>query len=192
MTVATWTETDVDIYETLGDRDGQAMELVYDRYGGLAYGLAMRILGDSGRAEDVVQEVFLGLWRRPGSFDPQKGTFRTWLMTLVRNRSIDNLRGRNRRVHGEIELPPEVRDLSTTTNPWPAVSLSLERDVVHEALASLPPEQRQAIELAHFGGYTHVEIAHQLGLPLGTVKGRMRLGLEKMHAYLTMRGVAEA
>jgi RNA polymerase sigma-70 factor (ECF subfamily) len=192
MTAATWTETDVDIYETLGDRDGQAMELVYDRYGGLAYGLAMRILGDSGRAEDVVQEVFLGLWRRPGSFDPQKGTFRTWLMTLVRNRAIDNLRGRNRRGHGEVELPAEVRDLSASTNPWPAVSLSLERDVVHEALASLPQEQRQAIELAHFSGYTHVEIAHQLGLPLGTVKGRMRLGLEKMHAYLTMRGVAEA
>lgn len=192
MTQATWTETDVDIYETLGDGDGQAMQIVYDRYGGVAYGLALRILGDSGRAEDVVQEVFLGLWRRPGSFDPQKGTFRTWLMTLVRNRSIDNLRGKSRRARDEVELPPEVRDLSVSTNPWPAVALSLERDVVHEALASLPLEQRQAIELAHFGGYTHVEIAEQLGLPLGTVKGRMRLGLEKMHAYLTMRGVGEA
>jgi RNA polymerase sigma-70 factor (ECF subfamily) len=190
MTPATWSETDVDIYETLGAGDGQALEVVYDRYGGLAYGLALRILGDPGRAEDVVQDVFLGLWRRPHSFDPQKGSFRTWLMTVVRNRSIDNLRGESRH-RGEVELPSEVRDLAVSTNPWPAVSLSLERDVVHEALASLPAEQRQAIELAHFGGFTHVEIAQQLGLPLGTVKGRMRLGLEKMHAYLTMRGVMD-
>jgi RNA polymerase sigma-70 factor (ECF subfamily) len=189
MAPATWTDTDADLHETLGQGASEAIAAVYDRYSGLAYGLALRIVGDPGRAEDVVQEVFFGLWRRPTSFNPEKGSFRTWLMTLVRNRSIDSIRGRQRHEQREAELPEEVRDQSPNSNPWAAVALSLERDVVREAVATLPAEQRAAIELAHFGGYTHVEIADRLGLPLGTVKGRLRLGMEKLHAFLSARGV---
>ena len=191
MAPATWADADADLYEILSRGGGEAIAAVYDRYAGLAYGLALRIVGDPGRAEDVVQEVFFGLWRRPGSFNPEKGSFRTWLMTLVRNRSIDSVRGRRRHEQREAELPEEVRDLSPDSNPWAAVALSLERDVVREAVATLPAEQREAIEMAHFGGYTHAEIAGRLGLPLGTVKGRLRLGIEKLHAFLNARGVME-
>lgn len=180
---------DAEIVIPLREGRPEALEVMYDRYAGLAFGLAMRILGDSGRAEDVVQEVLLSVWRKPDRYDPARGSFRTWLMTLVRNRSVDSLRGHWRRQGADVELGDDLQDLSGHSDPWPAVALSLERDVVREALAALPADQRQTVEMAHYGGYSHTEIAEALGLPLGTVKGRLRLAMEKLHSFLSARGV---
>jgi RNA polymerase sigma-70 factor, ECF subfamily len=189
MGVLTTNDADAEIVVPLREGRPEAIEMMYERYAGLAYGLALRILGDPGRAEDVVQEVLLSVWRKPDGYDPAKGSFRTWLMTLVRNRAIDNLRGHWRRQGGDVELGDHLQDLSGHGDPWPAVALSLERDVVRDALAALPLDQRQAVEMAHYGGFSHSEIAERLGLPLGTVKGRLRLALEKMHLFLSARGV---
>ena len=183
------TSNDAEIVIPLREGRPEAIEVLYDRYAGLAYGLALRIVGDAGRAEDVVQEVLVSVWRKPERYDPARGSFRTWLMTLVRNRTSDCLRGTWRRQGDDVELADDLQDLSGHSDPWPAVALSLERDVVREALAALPAEQRQVVELAHYGGLSHSEISARLGLPLGTVKGRLRLAMEKLHSFLTARGV---
>ncbi len=167
-----------------------ALADLYDRYSGLAYGIALRVLGDPGRAEDAVQEAFLNVWNRAPSFDPARGSLRTWLLTAVRNRSIDYLRGRGGMERQEVELKPALAT-SPRGDPWHEVSLSLEREAVREALASLPPEQRQAIELAYFGGYSQREIAGITRAPMGTVKGRTRLALEKLSSYLRGRGLVD-
>ena len=182
-------QADADLYQPLLTGDSTVIEAVFERYGGLAYALALRIVGDPGRAEEVVQDVFTTVWSKPGRFDPARGSFRTWLLTLVRNRAIDSLRGRRRREGGEVQLAVEVPDTGIASDPWQAVSLGLERKAIKDALASIPPEQRRAIELAYFQGYSHREISEQLGLPLGTVKGQLRLGLEKLHSYLSGRGM---
>jgi RNA polymerase sigma-70 factor (ECF subfamily) len=167
-----------------------ALADLYDRYSGLAYGIALRVLGDPARAEDAVQEAFLNVWNRAQSFDPERGSLRTWLLTAVRNRSIDYLRGRGAHERQELELQP-AQATSPRGDPWREVSLSLEREAVREALASLPPEQRQAIELAYFGGYSQREIAGITRVPVGTVKGRTRLALEKLSSYLRGRGLVD-
>lgn len=168
-----------------------ALADLYDRYAGLAYGIAIRVLGDPGRAEDAVQEAFLNVWNRAQTFDPERGSLRTWLLTAVRNRSIDYLRGRGGHERRELELQPALASSGQRGDPWREVSLSLEREAVREALASLPPEQRQAIELAYFGGYTQTEIAGLTRVPVGTVKGRTRLALEKLSSYLRGRGLVD-
>jgi len=190
-TSATLLAQDVDTLEALRAGDAGALRLVYDRYGGLAYSLAVRIVGDSGRAEDVVQEVMTALWRKPERFDPQRGTLRTWLLTAVRNRAIDGLRSRQRVERREVALEPEVQAGGLESDPWQAVSVGLERKALRDAMASIPAEQRQAIELSYFGGLSQVEVAAQLDLPLGTVKSRQRLGLEKLHSYLVGRGLIQ-
>jgi RNA polymerase sigma-70 factor (ECF subfamily) len=169
--------------------DPGALRLVYDLYGGLAYSLALRIVGDSGRAEEVVQDVMTSLWRKPDRFDPERGSFRTWLLTVTRNRSIDALRGGRKRREAETQLVPETRATSAESDPWHLVSVGLERTAIREALESIPADQREAIELSYFAGLSQSDIAERLGLPLGTVKGRQRLGLEKLHSYLTGRGL---
>jgi RNA polymerase sigma-70 factor, ECF subfamily len=151
----------------------------------------MRVLGDPGRAEDVVQDAFMSVWTHAASFDAGRGSLRAWLLTSVRNRAVDFLRGRGAHERREEELPPEVGTGAEPSDPWREVALSLERAAVRDALQSLPTEQRQVIELAYFGGYTHSEISDMTRLPLGTVKGRMRLGLEKMSSYLRGRGLVD-
>ena len=183
-----WSAADSDIYLPLRVGDPVAVELAYDRYGGIAYGLAQRILSDPDQAEDVVQEVFLRVWNNPASFDPIRGSFRTWLLTLIRNRSIDVLRGRHRRAL-PIELPADLKDASPSSDPWQTLALNLEQEAIRKGLDALPKEQREAIELAYLGGYTHTEIAQRLGTPLGTVKGRLRLGLEKLHTFMRESGL---
>lgn len=138
-----------------------------------------------------MQEAFLNLWTRAASFDPERGSLRAWLLTAVRNRSIDHLRGRAGHERQEEELAPEAAYAVSPADPWREVALSVERDAVREAMANLPIEQRQVIELAYFGGYTHQEVADMTRAPLGTVKGRMRLGLEKMSSYLRGRGLVD-
>jgi len=179
---------DVELAAALAAGDVDALARLYDRYGPLAYSVSVRILGDPGRAEDVVQDAFLKLWHGAARFDPERGSLRTWVITAVRNRSVDYLRGRGARERREREIPADAEAAGAGSDPWREVAASIERGVIREALASLPDEQRQAVELAYFGGRSHREIAEMMGVPLSTVKGRMRLALEKLHSYLLGRG----
>jgi RNA polymerase sigma-70 factor, ECF subfamily len=182
---------DADLAAALVAGSNEALAELYDRYASLAYGVALRVLGDPARAEDVVQEAFMKIWNNAASFDAKRGSLRAWLLTAVRNRSIDYLRGRAAHERQELELQPELVEGSPRSDPWRQVSLSLERSAVLEALSSIPAEQRQAVELAFFGGYSHREIADMTRVPLGTVKGRMRLALEKLSSYLQGRGLVD-
>jgi RNA polymerase sigma-70 factor, ECF subfamily len=182
---------DADLITQLASGSQEALAELYDRYGGLAYAVALRVLSDPGRAEDAVQEAFLKIWNNAASFDIHRGSLRTWLLTSVRNRSIDYLRGRGAHERQELELQAATADAGPRADPWREVSLSLERNAVREAMSSLPAEQRQAVELAYFAGYSHREIADMTRVPLGTVKGRMRLALEKLSSYLQGRGLVD-
>jgi RNA polymerase sigma factor (sigma-70 family) len=182
---------DQELVASLAVGEVEALRTLYQRYGTLAYGLAVRILGDPGRAEDVVQESFMRVWTHAGSFDPSRGSLRSWLLTTVRHRSIDYLRGRAARERRELELSAEVPSSGQGADPWREVSESLEREAIRQALASLPPEQRQVVELAYFGGYTQREIAEIVSVSLGTVKGRTRLALEKLSSFLQGRGLVD-
>ncbi|MCA1646259.1 MAG: sigma-70 family RNA polymerase sigma factor [Chloroflexi bacterium] len=160
------------------------LEVLYDAHNRQAIGLAYRILGDLGDAEEVVQEVFLSAWRSGHTYDSTRGTTHTWILAMVRNRSIDVLRARQRRPVQQLAEgidPPDSRDSSDV--PAQAVS-NVDAETARVALNSLPPEQKQAIELAYFGGLSHSEIAVQLAAPIGTVKGRIRLGLDHLRAAM--------
>ena len=165
--------------------------MLYDRYAGLAYGVAMRVLGDPSRAEDAVHDAFMNVWNRAATFDAGRGSLRAWLLAAVRNRCIDYLRGRGAHERREQELQPETEYAQSPSDTWREVALSLERDAVREAVASLPVEQRQVVEMAYYGGYSQTEIADMTRVPLGTVKGRMRLALEKLSSYLRGRGLVD-
>lgn len=129
------------------------------------------------------------MWNAASSFDESKGSLRTWLLTSVRNRAIDQLRGRGAHERREVDLEQAKTLPAAGSDPWRDVAAAVERDAVREALARLPVEQRQAVELAFFGGYTYREIAEMSRVPLSTVKGRMRLALEKLHSYLEGKGL---
>ena len=182
---------DIDLVAQLAAGSQEALAELYDRYGRLAYSVALRVLGDPGRAEDAVQEAFLKIWNHASTFDVSRGSLRNWLMTSVRNRSIDYLRGRGAHERQEVQLQPALAEVSARSDPWREVSLSLERSAVREAMSNLPAEQRQAVELAYFAGYSHREIADMTRVPLSTVKGRMRLALEKLSSYLQGKGLID-
>jgi RNA polymerase sigma-70 factor (ECF subfamily) len=144
-------------------------------------------LGDVQAAEDVVQEVFLRVWRKPNHYDTTRGRFLTWLMSVARNRAIDEHRSRGRRQRFEVGSAPldgEGPNIDGSDDPALAALVADECAVVREALVGLPAEQRKAIELAYYGGLTQQEIAQALGEPLGTVKTRVRLGMQKMRLAL--------
>jgi RNA polymerase sigma-70 factor (ECF subfamily) len=162
--------------------DTAALGQFYDRYGSLAFGLAMRILRDRGVAEEVVQDAFLNAWRRAPSYRADRGEPRTWLLSIVHHRAIDRLRAASGR-RSEVDLAG-APDLVDRADVWAETRAGLEREAIQEALNGLPEEQRAAIELAFFGGLTHAEVAERLGEPLGTVKGRIRLGLVKLRTVL--------
>jgi RNA polymerase sigma-70 factor (ECF subfamily) len=165
--------------------ESEALGLLYDRHARVALAVAYRVLGEHGAAEDVVQEAFLAVWRRVDSFDSSRGTVRSWLLTIVRNGAVDRRRGRHARVLQDAALDDVAFRLATSgEETFEAVATSVEAERVRDALSLLPPDQREAIELAYFGGLTHHEIAERTGAPLGTVKGRMRLGLHKLRAAL--------
>ena len=186
---------DEDLMERLGRRDLGAFEALYDRYGDLVYSVSLRIVGDSYVAEDVTQDVFLRVWRRPEQFDFSRGRFVTWLMSVARNRSIDQRRSQSRRMRHEAAPSGEEDEDVLPAEPGrddPALAavLSEERAAVRQAMEVLPPEQRLAIQLAYFGGLTQQEIANKLGQPLGTVKTRIRLAMQKMRRVLDERRAA--
>jgi RNA polymerase sigma factor (sigma-70 family) len=153
---------------------------LYDRYGRTAYGLALRVVRDPALAEDVVQEAFLSLWRSAGRFVPERARASTWLLTLVHRRAVDLVRREERRRTEPIDAPPEALDPTAEEAPW----LRLERERVQTALAKLPDPQREAIELAYYGGFTQAELADRLGQPLGTIKSRMFAGLARLGELL--------
>jgi len=164
--------------------DPRAFELLYDRHGGAAYSLAYRIVGKQGTAEDVVQEALLSIWRSRLRYDQTRGSVRTWILGIVHNRAIDGLRrsavhDRRRETLDVIEERFEARERTEVE-----VARREEARSVRGALETLPDEQRHTIELAYFGGFTQTQIADLTGEPVGTVKGRMRLGLEKMRRQL--------
>jgi len=169
--------------------DTSALAELFDRYGALAYGIALRVLRDPGRAEDAVQDSFMRLWQGASGFDASRGSLRGWVLTAVRNRAIDLVRGRPGREREELELPDDFA--APASGPEDQASASVERAAVRAALADLPPEQRRAVLLAYFGGYTQLEIAGLTGVPLSTVKGRMRLALDKLASYLKEKGVVD-
>ncbi len=164
-----------------GDQD--AVAALYDRYGGAAYGLAFRITNDRALAEDVVQDAFVTMWRQAPRFDPERGQVRSWLLTIVHHRAVDTVRRRTSR--NERALPEGAEEfIATRGGPEELTGWALEAEAVREAIRHVPEEQRRTIEMAYFDGLTHVEIAERMGVPLGTVKSRLRIGLEKMRAYL--------
>jgi RNA polymerase sigma-70 factor (ECF subfamily) len=181
--------SDAELLAAVADRDPDGISVLFDRYGGLAFGVALKVLADRGAAEDVVQEAFLSIWRQAGSFDTLKGSARTWLLTVVRNRAVDRLRASRNRLEKDRTIEGMENQLGVP-GVWAEVSAGLDRDSIRGALGALPAEQREVIELAYFSGLTHVEIADQLEIPLGTIKGRMRIGLRKLRALLEPYEVA--
>ncbi len=169
-------------------RDADAFAVLYDRHGGAAYSLAHRIVGNPGSAEEVTQEAFLSVWRSGARFDTARGSVRSWTLGIVRNRAIDALR-RSSSSAPKLDFDDEAV-LETQESGELTETEAIRRDTasrVRGALRELPSEQSEVIGLAYFGGFTHSEIAEMLGMPLGTVKGRMRLGLEKIRATLAER-----
>jgi RNA polymerase sigma-70 factor (ECF subfamily) len=179
---------DEDLITLVERQDADAFAVLYDRHGGAAYSLAHRIVGDPSIAEDVTQEAFLSVWRSGARFDPARGSVRSWTLGIVRNRAIDALRrtsGRAPKLNFDDDAVLEGQASQELTD-----SEAIRRETarrVRGALTELPAEQSEVIGLAYFGGFTHSEIAEMLGMPLGTVKGRMRLGLEKIRATLAER-----
>ena len=169
--------------------DAEAFAALYDRHGRAAYSLAYRMMGEKQEAEDVVQEAFIKIWRSAGGYRVGRGSVRTWILSIVHNRGIDQIRSRAhlRRKQDEIEASaPKSEPSEAFAETWK----NAQQEQVREALNTLPREQVQILELAYFSGYTHIEIAERLGLPLGTVKGRMRLGLQKLRGFFQARGAA--
>jgi RNA polymerase sigma-70 factor (ECF subfamily) len=171
-------------------RDERAFELLYDRYSDLVYSVALRVLADPTLAQDVTQEVFLRLWRAPSSYDANRGRFANWLVSVARNRAVDEVRMRGRRRLREVgpaalDDPPDGQ----AEDPSATAEADLDRRAVRRALVGLPEEQRLALELAYFGGLTQQEIAQVLNQPLGTVKTRTRLAMKKLR--LALKGEVE-
>jgi RNA polymerase sigma-70 factor (ECF subfamily) len=183
---ATHEDSDQELMQRLCARDLLALEFLHDRHMPAALGLACRVLRDRSYAEDVVQDAFLIVWRRPDRYDPSRGSVRSWLLAIVYYRSIDKIR-RLRTAGFQVELTPNIVDRSQA-DPAAAAVATIERERVRGALDQLPTEQRQAIELSYLYGHTHAEIAALMNCPLGTVKGRIRIGLDKLR---TMMPVAE-
>ena len=176
---------DEELMPLIGDKDPEAFEVFYDRHGGVAFSLAYRILGDRTAAEDCIQEAFISIWRSGARFDRTRGSVRSWMLSIVRNRAIDALRSKAGKA------PKLTFDDDEILAARPAEERTEDEAIMHEtatevrgALTKLPGEQSKVIELAYFGGFSQSEISRMLNLPLGTVKGRMRLGLEKIRGEL--------
>lgn len=189
MTAIEGTAWETDVRDRLVARDPAALTEIYDQYGSYVFGLAARVIGDRRAAEDVAQDVFLSLWERPEVFEPERGRLRTFVGTLAHRRSIDFVRreeARRRRAErdaaGAIGVP-DVDEMAIAIVTAEQVRAELER---------LPDEQREAIELAYFGGRTYRQVADELGIPEGTAKSRMRLGLRRVADALAAQGLERA
>jgi RNA polymerase sigma-70 factor (ECF subfamily) len=175
---------DRDLVALARERNAYAFEVIYDRHATAAYSLARRMCGTRAMAEDVVQDAFLSLWRRLDRYDPARGEVRSWLLRIVHNGAIDKLR-RSRLQDGHRSCDEGIEDrLEAPERTELEVEQREQAQEVRRALEALPSEQRRVIELAYFDDLTHTQIASMLDMPVGTVKGRMRLGLTKLQAQL--------
>ena len=161
--------------------DAVALRELYDRYGKVVYSFAYRLTGDATLSEECVQDVFVALWRRAADFDPTRAKLTTWLFVVARNRAVDLGRQKARRP----ELRDDLEPASAAPDPADLAADADEAQRVAEAMAELPEEQLAVLRLAYFDGLSHVEIAELIGIPLGTVKGRVRLALERLRSLST-------
>ena len=168
--------SDEELLEAIASGDNDALGALYDRFGRIAYGLAFRILRDQALAEDAVQEAFLAVWRSAEGYRRERAKAATWVLTLVHRRAVDLVRREDRRRGDPLDEAPEAGGPAVDEE----ADLRDKRTAVQAALAQLPPDQRQALELAYYGGYTQSELAERLGVPLGTVKSRMFAGLARL------------
>ena len=183
------TLADEDLMQLLRRGDPRAFEAVYERHSGAAFSLAYRMVGRGNVAEDVVQEAFLSIWRSGARYERARGSVRTWVLGIVHHRAIDQLRRSS--VHDKRRASDEGIEERLESGERTDVEVARrdEAETIRSAMETLPPEQSHVIELAYFGGFTHTEIAEMLSTPIGTVKGRMRLGLQKLRLELTAGGV---
>jgi RNA polymerase sigma factor (sigma-70 family) len=181
--------SDEAVVAMLARSDESALAELYDRFGRVAYGLALRILRDEKLAEDAVQEGFLAAWRNADRFIPERGRAGTWLLTLVHRRAVDLVRREDRRRTEALRegVEPAPAD-SAEDDAW----LRIERERVQSALRKLPDQQREALELAYYGGFTQSELAERLGEPVGTIKSRMFTGLARLREMLAEPRPGEA
>ena len=181
--------SDEALVSLVASSDEQALGELYDRFGRVAYGLALRILRDEALAQDAVQEAFLGVWRSADQYLPERAKASTWILTLVHRRAVDLVRREDRRRGEPLDDAPEPVALSTVEGE---ATLGFQRRVVQEALKGLPSDQREALELAYYGGLTQSELAERLGQPLGTIKSRMFMGLARLRDLLAQAGLEES
>jgi RNA polymerase sigma factor (sigma-70 family) len=181
--------SDEALVSLVASSDEQALAELYDRFGRVAYGLALRILRDEALAQDAVQEAFLGVWRSADRYLPERAKASTWILTLVHRRAVDLVRREDRRRGEPFDDVAEPVALSTVEGE---ATLGYQRRVVQEALKGLPADQREALELAYYGGLTQSELAERLGQPLGTIKSRMFMGLARLRDLLAQAGLEES
>jgi RNA polymerase sigma-70 factor, ECF subfamily len=181
--------TDEALLSLIASSEEAALAELYDRFGGVAYGLALRILRDEALAQDAVQEAFLAVWRTADRFLAERASARTWVLTLVHRRAVDLVRREDRRRGEPLEGTPEPAAAETVDEQ---ATVRFQRRVVQEALRQLTPEQREALELGYYGGLTQSELAERLDQPLGTIKSRMFTGLSRLRELLAQAGLEES
>ncbi|MFU8772644.1 MAG: RNA polymerase sigma factor, partial [Anaerolineales bacterium] len=177
---------DTTLLRLIARSSNEAMSELYDRYGNLVYGLALQSTGDAATAEEVTQDTFLNVWKNAVSYQPDKGKVSTWLASIARHRAIDLLRRKHSRQENNLYSLEEMPAFAAPAdeNIENELELLARQHIVRQALNQLPKDQRQTLALAYFRGMTHAQIAHALNQPLGTVKTRIRLGMQKLHQYL--------
>jgi RNA polymerase sigma-70 factor (ECF subfamily) len=180
--------SDQELLAAIQRKEIRSLELIYDRYGTFAFSLAARILEDKALAEDVVQEVFFNLWRQASTFDVDKGSVRNWLLSCTHHRAIDFLRQRQGKTRRDFDIN-EAEYLLKGPDPWEEVARNGDRELLKKAISQLPQEQRKTLEMAYFGGLSHAEVAEAMRVPLGTVKGRLRLAVEKLREFMMAQGI---
>lgn len=181
---------DQELLAGVARRDEASLAALYDRYHLLAFSLALRVVNDRGRAEDVVQDAFLAVWRKAGTYAQGRGSVKTWLTSIVRNRAIDLVRARRESDRDDETTLLAIRDQAPSV--LEQVTARLDREQLRTLVARLPLEQRRAIAMAYFEGLSHSEIADATGIPLGTVKSRVRLGMNRLRDLILEAGAAPA
>jgi RNA polymerase sigma-70 factor (ECF subfamily) len=177
---------DAELVQRVAQGDKDALRALYERFGSILFGMSFRVLGDRQAAEECTQDTLLAVWRRAGAYDPRRASVGTWMIAIARNRAVDLLRRRAARPadpHAEIEQGDESPDVADS------VAADETSRLVAAALAELPEPQREVLVLSYFNGLSHSEIAERLGLPLGTVKGRARLALDRLRTLVPKYGL---
>ncbi|MFQ5633003.1 MAG: sigma-70 family RNA polymerase sigma factor [bacterium] len=179
--------SDTELFDEIARKQTRALEVIYDRYAARLNGLALKILQDVHTVEEVLQEIFLKIWQNPDRFNKSKGNPLNWMMALCRNRAIDKLRAKQRNIERTAKIDDRLLFLDkiwSTNDPWRTVSYNEIQKSVQQGLSQLPVEQSELIELAFFQGYSQSEISKLRDIPLGTVKTRIRLGMQKLRGFL--------